>query len=124
MKGKSQVGVSNELVDEIVDEIISETKPNAYPREEHIFNNDSSELARLKVRLQNIENRIEKHIHDYRTTAIEAERQLSLKADEIEQEYQGQLTHLQSQVETLRSAMIRLGNEFRQFKESISSRER
>lgn len=120
--------IPNELVDEIVEEIVSETLAKKStsdnvtkfkPKEELFLDSDASEL-KLKSRIQFLENRIEKHVHDYKTTAIEVERQINDKFSELEQENEKRLIYLQGQLEALRNAMIRLSNEFKQFKESIS----
>lgn len=121
MKPKSHLEVPSELVDEIVEEILAETpKLNPKPEEEDFVDGGDLEISKLRLRIQNLENRIERHTHDYKTTAIEAERQISEKASEVEHQYEQQLMYLQSQIEALRTAMIRLSNEFKKFKESIS----
>ncbi len=122
MKVKSQLEVPDELVDEIVDEILTESehkKSTEMSLAKDKFLDDDS--PKIKLRLQNLENRIEKHVHDYKTTAIEVERQIVDKFSEFEQENEKRLIYLQGQLGALREAMIKLSNEFKQFKESISS---
>lgn len=126
MKAKSQIDVPDEMVDEIVEEILSETmskksSPKTKVEEDTLLDSNVPELIKLRTRIQNLENRIEKHVHDYKTTAIEVERQIVDKFSEVEQQYEKQLIYLQGQIEVLRNAMIKLSNEFRLFKESISS---
>ncbi len=121
---KSRLGVTDELVDEIVEEILTETKAeklSSVTKPEIFLDSNVPENVKLKTRLQNLENRIEKHVHDYKTTAIEVERQIVDKFSEFEHENEKRLIYLQGQVEALRTAMIRLSNEVKQFKESISS---
>lgn len=122
MRVKSQMEVPDELVDEIVEEILAETEDKKSAEiplaKEKFLDNDS---PKIKSRLQNLENRIEKHVHDYKITAIEIERQIVDKFSEFEQENEKRLIYLQGQLEALREAMIRLSNEFKQSKESISS---
>ena len=126
MKAK-YLGVPDDLVDEIVDEILSEkvkslkSESKIHKAEEPFLDSEMSELSKLKPRIQNLENRIEKHAHDYKTTAIEVERQIVDKFSELEQENEKRLMYLQGQVEALRTAMIKLSNELKQLKESISS---
>jgi len=130
MKAKS-LDVPDELVDEIVEEVLSETmgktqleiptkKPKLKEPEETLLDSNVSDLVKLKSRIQYLENRIEKHVHDYKTTAIEVERQISDKFSEFEQENEKRLIYLQGQLEALRTAMIKFSNEFKQSKESIS----
>ena len=122
MKIKSRLEVPDELVDAIVDEILTESqhkKSTEISLTEAKFLDDDS--PKIKSRLQNLENRIEKHVHDYKTTAIEVERQIVDKFSEFDQENEKRLIYLQGQLEALREAMIRLSNEFRKSKESISS---
>lgn len=131
---KGELAIPNELVDEIVDEILSETtdktpqpenikKPRTEPRKpesEELLDSDAPDFIKLKSRLQYLENRIEKHVHDYKTTAIEVERQIAEKFSELDQGTEKQLIYLQGQLEALRTAMIKLSNEFKQSKENIS----
>ena len=126
MKAKG-MNIPEELVDEIVNEILEETKPKmrseAKPKaiKEDNLLEDGTDTVKLKSRIQYLENRIEKHVHDYKIGAVEVERQISSKFSEFEQETEKQLIYLQGQLESLRTAMIRLSSEFKQFKESISS---
>ena len=124
--------VPDDLIDEIVEEVLSETmekpssetptkKPKLKEPEEMLLDSNVSDLAKLKPRVQYLENRIEKHVHDYKTTAVEVERQISDKFSEFEQENEKRLIYLQGQLEALRTAMIKLSNEFKQSKESIST---
>ncbi|MBI2034874.1 MAG: hypothetical protein HYT11_04045 [Candidatus Levybacteria bacterium] len=126
---KAQLNVPDELVDEIVEEILSETKSKKpmgtagkpKQKDELLLDGDLPDVSKLKLRLQYLENRIEKHVHDYKTTAIETERQIVDKFSEFDQENEKRLMYLQNQLEALRNAMIRLSNEFKQFRESIST---
>lgn len=127
MKAK-EMEIPEGLVDEIVEEILEETKPNmlSAPKpskklKETDLLEDSVDAVKLKSRLQYLENRVEKHTHDYKISAIEVERQIASKFSEFEQDTEKQLIYLQSQLEYLRTAMIKISNEFKQFKESISS---
>ena len=124
--------VPDELLDEIVEEVLSETmgkpsseaptkKPKLKEPEEMPLDGNVSDVVKLKSRIQYLENRIEKHVHDYKTTAIEVERQISDKFSEFEQENEKRLIYLQGQLEALRTAMIKFSNEFKQSKESIST---
>ena len=124
--------VSDELVNEIVEEVLSETmgkpssetptkKPKLKEPEEMLQDSNVSDVVKLKSRIQYLENRIEKHVHDYKTTAIEVERQIVDKFSEFEQENEKRLIYLQGQLEALRTAMIKFSNEFKQSKESIST---
>lgn len=127
MTPRTKFDVPNELVDEIVEEILAETKAKktveikSKPKDNSLVDSYLPEPSNLKLRIQNLENRIEKHIHDYKTTAIEVERQIVDKFSEFEQENEKRLIYLQNQLEALRSAMIRVSNEFKRSKESISS---
>ncbi len=123
--------VPDELVDEIVEEVLAETMEKASSetptkkykpkeQEETLLDNNLSDAVKLKPRIQYLENRIEKHVHDYKTTVIEVERQIVEKFSEFEQENEKRLIYLQGQLEVLRTAMIKLSNEFKQSKESIS----
>ncbi len=127
MRVKSQVEVPEELVDEIVEEILTEVKPEMQPefkpsktRKEDLLG-DTVDIVKLKTRLQYLENRIEKHVHDYKIGAVEVERQIASKFSEFEEGTEKQLIYLQGQLEALRTAMIKMSNEFKQSKESISS---
>lgn len=124
--------VPDELVDEIVEEVLSETmgkplseiptkKPKLKEPEEMLLDSNVSDVVKLKSRIQYLENRIEKHVHDYKTTAIEVERQIVDKFSEFEQENEKRLIYLQGQLEALRTAMIKFSNESKQSKESIST---
>ena len=88
---------------------------------EALLDSSVSDAVKLKSRIQYLENRIEKHVHDYKTTAIEVERQIVDKFSELEQDNDKRLIYLQGQIESLRDGMIRLSNELKQLKESISS---
>jgi len=128
MKAKD-IDIPDDLVDEIVDEILEETKAPVEQlstkktkiKEESFLDSEVPDSVKLKSRIQYLENRIEKHVHDYKTTAIEVERQISDKFSEFEQENEKRLMYLQGQLEALRTAMIKLSNEFKQSKEGVKT---
>ncbi len=128
MKAKD-LNISDELVDEIVEEILAETsvgKPSETKtssvkkfKPEELY--DGASDLKEKSRMPSFENRAEKTIYDYKTTAIEIERQITEKFTEFEQENEKRLMYLQNQLESLRTAMIRLSSDLKQLKEGVST---
>lgn len=68
------------------------------------------EIAKLKNRMVAMENRMDKHVKNFRIAAIEAGRLVSEKSEEAREENEQLLMNLQDQIEDLRIAMIKLSN--------------
>jgi len=62
---------------------------------------------------------VEKYINSFKLVAIEAGRSVTEKSEALNEENQWQITHLQGQIEVLRSAMIRLSNDLKEMKEKL-----
>jgi len=121
-------GIDDKLVDEIVDEILDSTRPakgispREIPTEETLQRHSLGEVARLKSRISALENRLEKYVNNFKTTAVEVEREISERNKNLDEENERQILRLQGQLEDLRSAMIRLSNEVKRLKETTGMR--
>ena len=107
--------IDDNMVDEIVNEILEEGIPQ---KSQPISNALDDRVSRnIQARVEALENRFGKYMNNYKTTAIELERQITEKAEEFNREQEKQLVHLRAQLDDLRMALIRLNNEFKSFRE-------
>ena len=119
---KEQTKLIDELADEIADMIIQAKKsatPKAEVKPDAVKTRSESGLEN---RLAVIEERLNKLVNSFRIVAIEAERELNEKIEGVNKENEERIVRLQGQIETLRSAMIRLGNAIRELEESSKKR--
>ncbi len=109
--------IDSELVDEIVDEILKskDITDGGNP-------SGPKEIVKLQNRIANLENRLEKYINSFRTVAVEAERNLTEKWEDLIRENERQTIKLQGEIEDLRTALIRLSNEMKNIKEVIGQK--
>jgi len=70
----------------------------------------NDEIEKLTRRIGALENRTEKYISSFRTSAVESSRFTIEKAEEARNENEQMILDLQRQMEDLRTAMIRLSN--------------
>jgi hypothetical protein len=120
MQSKKITGIDDKLIDEIVDEIVSTiTEREKIPYEDVIEKRNLSEIVKLKERISALENRVEKYINSFKLVAIETERLISERIENLTEENLGQIAHLQTQIEDLRHAMIRLSNEVKKIAEKL-----
>lgn len=110
--------VNSELVDEIVDEILKSRDVENYGGK----GSGSNEILKLKNRTASLEDRLNKYINNFKTVAVEVERELTEKWEELNRENERQTIELQGQIEDLRTALIRLSNEMKNIKESIGQK--
>ena len=68
------------------------------------------EIAKLKNRIFALDNRMDKHVKNFRIAAMEASRLVSEKTEEVREENEQLLMNLQDQIEDLRTVMIKLSN--------------
>lgn len=108
--------ITDSLVEEIVDEIL---------KTEKIVEGDgvkSDDVSRLKNRISNLENRLEKFISNFKTVVVEVDRQLTEKWEELNKGEEKRVLSLQGQIEDLRTALIRLSNELKSIREVIGQK--
>jgi len=124
VESKQSSDIPDELIDEIVEEILSkglfkkaEVKSTIEPKPKSL---PVDNVAKLHTKIEVLEDRLDEYISGYKITATEIERQITEKSEELTKEQEKQLTRLQGQIEDLRASMIRLSNEFKRFKESLS----
>ncbi|MBI2084459.1 MAG: hypothetical protein HYT70_02505 [Candidatus Aenigmarchaeota archaeon] len=109
--------IDDKVIDEIVDEILNEgdvletSPPMRLKPSNKIYKNSS------KAGLQ---EKFEEHLRDYRTTAMELERQITEKSEEWMSEQEKQMMRLQGQIEDLRTSMIKLSSELKKLKDEFS----
>ena len=80
------------------------------------------EIIKLKNRIANLEDRLEKYINSFKIVAVEVERELTEKWEELNKENEKQNIELRGQIEDLRGALIRLSNELKNIKETIGQK--
>jgi len=122
--------VDEKLLDEIANEIV---KKIAYPPKQESgdensgkpnsmkfgkLHADSVYSRQLAFRLEDLENKVDNFLNDYKIAIAEMEKLLIGKFEEFSDQREKQLLYLQGQVENLRTAMIKLGNEFKRIKEN------
>ncbi len=108
--------ITDSLVEEIVDEIL---------KTEKIVEGDgtkSDDVSRLKNRISNLENRLEKFINNFKTVVVEVDRQLTEKWEELNKGEEKRVLSLQGQIEDLRTALIRLSSELKSIREVIGQK--
>lgn len=114
--------IDDKMVDEIVDEILSEGLPKqqqtTYSSSSNVM--DDRVFRNIQARVEALEGRFGKYMTNYKTTAIELEKQITEKAEEFNREQEKQLVHLRTQLDDMRVALIRLNNEFRAFREEFA----
>lgn len=108
----------SDLVEEIANEI-TETILSSR-NYENLQKRNFAEIVKLKNRIKNLEQRLEKHINNYKITATEIERQITERTENSNQEIEKRIANLIGQIEDLRSAMIRLSNEIKKIKEEVN----
>ena len=112
--------LADEIVEILLDSIASKGNPkNARERVTNLNSlerKDLMEIVKLKNRIAALENRVEKYIRSFQITATESERHLTEKSEELTKENQQDIMNLQAQIEDLRTAMVRLGNEVKKLK--------
>ena len=114
--------IDDKMVDEIVDEILEEGLPKqqqtTYSSPSNIM--DDRVYRNIQARVEALEGRFGKYMNNYKTTAIELEKQITEKSEEFNREQEKQIVHLRTQLDDLRVALIRLNNEFRAFREEFA----
>ena len=114
--------IDDKMVDEIVDEILAEGLPKqqqtTYSSSSNIM--DDRVYRNIQARVEALEGRFGKYMNNYKTTAIELEKQITEKSEEFNREQEKQIVHLRTQLDDLRVALIRLNNEFRAFREEFA----
>jgi len=75
-----------------------------------------SNLDDLRNRMQNMESKLNEFENYFKTFAIEAERHITEKTEEITADMEQQAIDLRRQIDDLRTAMIRLSNELKRHK--------
>lgn len=79
----------------------------------------SKDIDVIKNRIAILENRLNKLVNNFRIDIVEAERMITQKAEELNNENDQRITNLVSQVENLRGAMIRLSNDVKEIKNFV-----
>src|SRR3989338_1086982 len=116
-----EVGIDDKFVDNIVDEILNSLeKDGGKLRVYDLQKRNLADVARLKARIVNLENRVEKYIGNFKVSSVEVERELSESRRNLEDEYDSQMMHMQTQMENLRTAMIKLSAEVNKIKDILS----
>ena len=113
--------IDDKMVDEIVDEILAEGLPKqqtTYSSSSNVM--DDRVFRNIQARVEALEGRFGKYMNNYKTTAIELEKQITEKSEEFSREQEKQIVHLRTQVDDLRVALIRMNNEFRAFREEFA----
>ena len=106
-----KLAVDDELIDSIVEEVLKGKAPRITEKQEKFPTDD-----KLPSRIAALENRLEKYIENYKINATELERQITERYEELNEENEKRVLQLQSQIETLRTAMIKLSNELKAMK--------
>ena len=75
-------------------------------------------MAKLKERIDALENRVEKYINNFKLAAVEAERLITEKTETLDEENQKRILHLQEQIEDLRDITKKLSNEVNKLQRS------
>lgn len=118
---KKQIEIDDRLVDEIVGEIIdSMKKGQPAAKFDGAQMQYINEIARLKARIVNLENRVEKYVGNFKINATESARKISETESSLQENYEHQIIALQGQLENLRTAMIRLSGEVKRIKDILS----
>ena len=107
MKEILKQGALDELADEVAELVTNSEKLSdilkTTQENEIIQKRNSSEVATLKSRITNLENRINKLVKDFKTNLIEAERLVTEKSEEMNKENEQIVSNLQNQIAELRA---------------------
>lgn len=110
--------IPDEIVDEIVDEILREMKPEkTETKSVRVTREPRTEVDHLRNRIAELENRMNKLVENFKIIAVETSREISERVNGILEENDQQITNLESQIEALRTAMIRLSSRLKQLEE-------
>ena len=109
--------IDDKLLDEVVEELMKSENLTALKKPDGQY---TSDLGKMKSRIDNIESRLEKYVKSFKIVAMEVERQLVEKNEELNKEREQRVLKIQGHVEDLRTAMIRLSNEVKRIKDALS----
>jgi predicted secreted protein len=115
---KESLEIDDEFIDSVVDEVVKSMKHKAEKLTEGQKKAYWEEIVKLRSRVATLENRVEKYISSFKTNSVENVRNMSQISEELSSESEKQILDLQTQLEALRTAMIRLSSEVRKIKES------
>ncbi len=65
-------------------------------------------IGRLENRIKQLENRLENHIADFKTVAVEVERMITERSESLSKEQQDTITSLRVEIEELRRTVVEL----------------
>lgn len=120
MKLKKQSVIIEEIAEEVADLIVDSKKLSdvlkTSKEKDVIQKRNLSEVTKMKERIRLLENRVEKYIKSFKIVAVEVERMITERTEEMNKENEQQIMHLQGQIEDLRTIMIRIGNEVKKIK--------
>ena len=103
----------HKIVDDLADEIV-ELLSNSQKFSKFLDKMDSGSFHsnnELTERIQNIEQKLNRLIHNFKLVSVELERMTTEKTEMLRSEHDQEIQKIYSQIEQLRQAMIKIANE-------------
>ena len=110
----------HKIVDDLADEIV-ELLANSQKFSKFIEKMDSSVVAQpneLPSRVENIEQKLNKLIHNFKLVSVELERMSTEKTEMLRKEHEEEIMKIYSQIEQLKQAIMKLANEIKNMHEN------
>ncbi|MEM5801832.1 MAG: hypothetical protein QXQ18_00370 [Candidatus Aenigmatarchaeota archaeon] len=115
------------LLDKLADEIAElatnsekiERVMKILEEQDAIEKRNSNDIINLKEKISILEGKLNKFLEDFKISVVEAEREITERHEKILNDMDKQIVRLQSQIEDLRTAIIRISNEVKNLKERL-----
>lgn len=103
--------VVDELANEIVDLLSNSQKFSKFL--EKMDSQTPSKANDIESRFENIEQKLNKLIHNFKIVSVELERMSTAKIKNLQQERDEEMMRMQSQIEQIRQAVMKLASEIK-----------
>jgi hypothetical protein len=103
--------IVDELADEIVNLLSNSQKFSKFL--EKIDSQTPHTTNDTEMRIENIEQKLNKLIHNFKVVSVELERMSTEKIENLRQEHDEEIMRMQSQIEQIKQAVMKLASEIK-----------